>query len=78
MEKRKAVMASTAAVMASVAVSLGVAAPAGAAGPPPEVVTTTCDGGTIVLVVRGEPTTALPGTCVEGSILNAWPKKYGG
>lgn len=57
----------TGALIATTAVSLGLAGPAAAAGPPKGVVGTACDGSTIVLVVRGDATAVLPGACIDGA-----------
>lgn len=58
-----------AAAVATTALSVSVIAPAGAEGPPPEVVTVKCDNGRWVLVVKGRDTGTLPGHCFDGA---AW------
>ena len=65
-------------VLATAAASLGIASTAAAAGPPPGTISAVCEGDQLVLMVRGEAKSVIPGSCADGSFRNAWPIKYSG
>ena len=51
--------------LATAVLSLGIAAPASAKGPPPGTLAVQCDGDQPTLVVRGNPVAPQPGTCTD-------------